>query len=157
MFIEDKDSDNYTTDKQGWEIIKPYIPKNKKIWSPFYCDGKQKEYFKEMGYDIIHENKDFFNYTPNCDIIIDNPPFSKVKLICERLKTLDKPFILLSFSKTLLYKWFQRLFKDDLQIIIPFKRPTYTHLTHPKKGYTPPFGAMYYCYKMKLKKDLIFI
>jgi hypothetical protein len=45
--------------------IKDYIPKDKKIWAPFYCDGKQKEYFEEMGFDIIHEDKDFFSYTPN--------------------------------------------------------------------------------------------
>ena len=34
MFTEDKDSDNYSTDKIGWEIIKDYIPKDKVIWSP---------------------------------------------------------------------------------------------------------------------------
>ena len=157
-FTNDKDSDNYATDKKGWEIIQSYIPKDKIIWSPFYCDGKQKEYFEEMGYNIIHEDKDFFTYTPNnYDIIVDNPPFSKMKNICIRLKELDKPFIIIAVSKTILTKWFQKLFKDNLQVIIPFTRPTFTHLTHPKKGYTPPFGTQYYCYKMDLPKDLIFI
>ena len=156
-FTGDKDSDNYATDKKGWEIIKEYIPDNKIIWSPFYCDGKQKEYFKELGYDIIHEDKDFFNYTPNYDIIIDNPPFSKWKDVCNRLKELDKPFILLAFPKVFLLKGFTNLFKDELQIIIPNKRPTFTHLTNPKQGYTPPFGVWYFCYKLNLNKDLIFI
>ena len=156
-FINDMEKDNYATDKKGWEIIKPYIPKDKIIWSPFYCDGKQKKYFNEMGFDIIHEDKDFFTYTPNYDIIVDNAPFSKMKDICIRLKELDKPFILIAFSRVLLMKWFQRLFKDDLQVIIPFKRPTFTHLTKPIEGYTPPFGVMYFCYKMELEKDLIFI
>jgi len=137
-FTNDKDSDNYATDKKGWEIIEQYIPKDKVIWSPFYCDGKQKEYFEEMGYNIIHEDKDFFSYTPEYDIIVDNPPFSKIKDICIRLKELDKPFILIMPS-VMLMKWFQKLFKDHLQVIIPFKRPTFTHLTNPKKGYTPPF------------------
>jgi hypothetical protein len=156
-FTCDNDTDNYTTDKKGWEIIKQYIPKDKIIWAPFYCDGKQKEYFKEMGFNIIHEDKDFFSYTPEFDIIIDNPPFSKMKEICIRLKELDKPFILIAFSKVFLFKWFQRLFKDNLQVIVPFTRPTFTHLTNAKKGYTPPFGIQYYCYKMKLEKDLIFL
>ena len=156
MFTNDKDSDNYATDKKGWEIIKDFIPKDKVIWSPFYCDGKQKEYFKEMGFNIIHENEDFFENNKG-DIIIDNPPFSKMKEICIRLKELDKPFILVAFSKVILMKWFQRLFKDDLQVIIPFTRPTFTHLINPKKGYTPPFGVMYYCYKMNLEKDLLFL
>ena len=156
-FTKDKDSDNYSTDKNGWEIIKDFIPKDKKIWAPFYCDGKQKIYFEEMGFDIIHEDKDFFEYTPDYDIICDNPPFSKMKIICEKLKKLDKPFILIAFSKVLLMKWFQRLFRDHLQVIVPFKRPTFTHLDNPKKGYTPPYGVQYYCYKMNLPKDLIFI
>ena len=111
-FTLDKDSDNYATDKLGWEIIKEYIPREKIIWSPFYCDGKQKEYFADMGLDIIHEDKDFFDYTPEYDIIIDNPPFSKWKEICLRLKELDKPFILVSFPKCFLTKKFQNLFKE---------------------------------------------
>ena len=156
-FTKDKDSDNYATDKHGWEIIKDFIPQDKKIWSPFYCDGKQKEYFEEMGYDIIHQDKDFFSYIPEYDILVDNPPFSKMKEICIKLKEIDKPFILVAFSKVILMKWFQKLFKDHLQIIIPFKRPTFTHLTNPKPGYTPPYGVQYYCYKMNLAKDLTFI
>ena len=156
-FTLDKDSDNYATDKKGWEIIEPYIPKDKKIWSPFYCDGKQKEYFKDMGFDIIHEDRDFFSYTPEYDIIIDNPPFSKWKEVCKRFKELDKPFIIIAFPKVFLLKGFQNLFKDHLQVIIPCKRPTFTHLTNPKEGYTPPFGVWYFCYKMNLDKDLIFL
>jgi len=155
-FTNGKDADNYATDKIGWEIIKEYIPTDKKIWSPFYCDGKQKEYFKEMGFDIIHEDEDFFENNKG-DIIIDNPPFSKMKDICIRLKELDKPFILIAFSRVMLMKWFQRPFQDHLQIIIPNKRPTFTHLSNSKKGYTPPYGVMYFCYKMNLPKDLIFL
>ena len=155
-FINDNDSDNYTTDKNGWEIIKDYIPNDKEIWSPFYSDGKQKEYFKEMGYDIIHQDEDFFKESKG-DIIVDNPPFSKFKAVCIRLKELDKPFILICPVRTLQLKHFQKHFKDHLQIIIPFQRPTFTHLINPKKGYTPPFGVMYFCYKMNLEKDLNFI
>ena len=80
-FTLDKDADNYATDKLGWEIIKDYIPTDKKIYAPFYCDGKQKEYFKDMGFDIIHEDVDFFNNTFEYDLIVDNPPFSKFKEI----------------------------------------------------------------------------
>ena len=156
-FTNDKESDNYATDKIGWEIIKDYIPKDKILYAPFYCDGKQKIYFEEMGLNIIHEDKDFFTFNPDYEVLIDNPPFSKMKDICIKLKEIDKPFIIVAFSKVILMKWFQKLFKEHLQIIIPFSRPTFTHLTNPKKGYTPPYGVMYYCYKMNLHKDLIFI
>lgn len=157
-FTGDNTNDNYSTDKMGWELIKDYIPKDKQIWCPFYCDGKQKQFFNELGFNnIIHKDEDFFkkNYE-NC-IIIDNPPFSKFRIICERLKFLDMPFIIIGFSRVILMKWFQKLFKSHLQIIIPFTRTTFTHLTEPKKGYTPPFGTQYYCYKMNLDKDLIFL
>ena len=156
-FTKDMEKDNYSTDKKGWEIIKKYIPKDKKIYAPFYCDGKQKQYFKEMGFDIIHEDVDFFKNNFDYDIIIDNLPFSKFKEICIKLKEIDKPFIIIGFSRVLLMKWFQRLFKDHLQVIIPFTRPTFTHLTNPTNGYNPPFGVQYYCYKMNLEKDLIFL
>tara|TARA_R100000995_G_C3433136_1_gene99505 strand:+ start:156 stop:635 length:480 start_codon:yes stop_codon:yes gene_type:complete len=156
-FTNDKDSDNYITNKEDWIRIEKFIPKDKKIWAPFYCDGKQKEYFKEMGYDIIHEDKDFFSYTPDYDIIVDNPPFSKKKEILTRIKELDKPFILIIPSVMLCYKYFQKYFKDDLQIIISLNRIKFRHIDSDNKNYTPPYASFYFCYKMNLEKDLIFI
>jgi len=155
-FTNDKDSDNYITNREDWERIKQYIPTDKKIWSPFYCDGKQKEYFKDMGFDIIHEDEDFFDYTPNYDIVIDNPPFSKKKEILKRLKQLDKPFILIAPSMMLSYKYFQEDFKD-IQILVPYKRINFKHINSTKRNYSPPFANFYFCYKMNLPKDLIFI
>ena len=66
-FTNDKESDNHSSPKKIWEDIKDYIPKDKIIWSPFYNDGKQKDIFGEIGFDIIHEDKDFFTYSPNYD------------------------------------------------------------------------------------------
>ena len=142
-FTIDKSSDNYITNKEDWERIKQFIPKDKQIWAPFYCDGKQKEYFAEMGFDIIHEDKDFFSYTPEYDICIDNPPFSKKKEICEKLKKLDKPFIIVCPSVLLVYKYFQDYFKENLQIIIPYNRIKFRHLKSMNKNYSPPFASFF--------------
>ena len=142
-FTKDKDSDNYATDFKVWETIKEYIPHNKKIYAPFYCDGKQKEYFKEMGYDIIHEDVDFFTNTFDYDIIVDNLPFSKKKEILIKLREIDKPFILIIPTCLLSLKWFQLLYSNKLNEV--------------SNNYTPPFGSFIYCYKMNLEKDLIFI
>jgi len=155
-FINDKDSDNYSTDRIVWTKIKEYIPNNKVIWAPFFCDGKQKEYFQDMGYDIIHEDEDFFLNNKG-DIIIDNPPFSKKKEVLTRLKELDKPFIMIIPTCLLCLKWFQKLYSNEIQLIIPMKRLTFTKLNEDSRGYTPPFGSFIYCYKMNLPKDLIFI
>ncbi len=155
-FTGDRDSDNYATDKDGWDMIKDFIPNDKQIWSPFYCDGKQKEYFAELGFDIIHNDEDFFENNRG-EIVIDNPPFSKKKEVCIRLKELDKPFMLILPSNIIVLKWFQSLFKNQIQIIIPNKRIGFTHLKSDKSGYTPPLGSFIYCYKMNLNKDLIFL
>jgi len=155
-FTNDKNSDNYITNKEDWERIKQFIPTDKKIWSPFYCDGKQKEYFEEMGFDIIHEDRDFFSYTPDCDMIIDNPPFSKLRDILNKLKELDKPFILIMPSSKINAVWFQKLFKNHLQVIIPLKKISFTNI-NPEIPFNFNWGTYYYCYKMNLEKDLIFI
>ena len=159
MFTNQDETDNYETDANGWFNIQQFIPKDAKIWSPFYCSGRQKDLFRLMGHDIIHEDRDFFSYMPteDFDLIVDNPSFSNFKEVCSRLKLIDKPFIIIARSNLLFCRWFQRLFKEHLQVIIPDKRVTFTHLTNPKKGYNPPFGTFYYCYKMRLHKDLIFI
>ena len=156
-FTSEMNTDNYATDKMGWEIIKDFIPTDKKIYAPFYCDGKHKDYFEEMGYNIIHEDTDFFENTYDYDIIVDNPPYSKMKEISIKLKEIDKPFILILPTRYFGIKFFMDKFKDHIQVIIPSKRPTFTHLTNPKYGYTPPGGTYYFCYKMNLEKDLNFI
>ena len=156
-FTNDKEADNYATDKLGWEIIKDFIPQNKKIYAPFYCDGKQKEYFKDMGFDIIHEDVDFFTNTFEYDIIVDNPPFSKFKDISIKLKEIDKPFIIICLSNLIACKYFTNLFNENLQIIIPKSRTKFTKFETNNYNYTPPMGTFFYCYKMNLEKDLIFI
>ena len=59
-FTNDKISDNYITNHDEWTRIKEFIPKDKQVWCPFYCDGSMVEPFKEMGIDIIHNDEDFF-------------------------------------------------------------------------------------------------
>jgi len=155
-FTKDKESDNYITDKNVWEQIKQYIPKDKVIWAPFYCDGKQKEYFAEMGFDIIHEDKDFFSYTPKYDVIIDNPPYSKKKEIFKKLKELDKPFMILCSSVLMTSMTFFKMFKDNLQVIIPLKKISCTNL-NKDIPFKFNWGVYIYCYKMNLPRDIIWL
>lgn len=159
MFCKKNKNDNYTTTKEGWEKIKKFIPNNKIIYSPFYSEGKMKIYFKEMGFDIIHNNEDFFESYLNhdYDLIIDNIPFSRRREIFLKLKEIGKPFIIICLSTLICSKWFCNLFKKDLQIIIPEKRTTFFNIDKPEKKYTPPLGTFFYCWKMKFEKDLNFI
>ena len=155
MFNEEEENDNYNKDKVNWEKILKYIPTDKKIWAPFYCDGRQKAYFNDMGFDIIHEDEDFFENDKG-DVIIDNPPYSKLRPILERIKKLDKPFILIMPTDKVNAIWFQKLFKDGLQLIIPTKKIMCSHLD-PEIKFKFNWGLYYYCYNMNLPRDLIFL
>jgi len=158
-FTSTNESDNYMTLKHNWEIISDYIPKDKIIYEPFYADGKSGEYLRELGCkQVIHEDIDFFKNSFEYDIIISNPPFSKKKEIMNELKRIDKPFIIIAPSMMIGYKYFMEIFKNNIQIIIPTKRISFKHLTNTdNKSYSPPFGSFYYCYKMNLPKDIIFL
>jgi len=155
--------DDYMTPKYAWENIKHFIPKDKTIWEAFYGDGKSGQYLKELGFDVIHEPVDFFENNLG-DIIVSNPPFSKCKEIINRLKLLDKPFILILPSSKLNCSYIRDNFKDsidDFKIIIPRKR---IHFTKLVDGNVPDkwrnacnFDCFYYCYKIPLPQTINFL
>ena len=122
-------------------------------------DGKSGEYLEELGFDVIHNDNDFFESNEG-DIVVSNPPFSKSKEVITRLKKIDKPFILILPSSKINTQYF-RLFKNEIQIIIPKKR---IHFDKQIDGVTPEgwknscnFDCFYYCYKMNLPRDIIWL
>jgi hypothetical protein len=149
--------DDYMTPKSAWENIKEYIPKNKIIWEAFYGDGLSGKYLKELDFEVIHDKDDFFNSNKG-DIIITNPPFSKSKEVLERLKELDKPFIIILPCSKINTSYFRKLFKSnkDLQIIIPLKRINFNKIGLALNNKCN-FDCFYYCYKMNLKNDLMWL
>jgi len=155
--------DDYMTPKYAWENISAYIPKNKVIWEAFYGDGASGKHLKELGFNVIHDPIDFFENNLG-DIVVTNPPFSKSKEVMSRLKDLDKPFIVIFPSSKINTQYVRNLFKDSndkLQIIIPKKR---IHFDKKIKGNTPinwknacNFDCFYYCWKMNLPRDIIWL
>jgi hypothetical protein len=153
--------DDYMTPKYAWENIKHLIPKNKVIWEAFYGDGKSGKYLEELGFNTIHEPIDFFENNKG-DIIVSNPPFSKSKEIITRLKQLDKPFIIIMPSSKINTSYMRENFMNKgLQIIIPRKRIQFTKLVNGKKPENFKnacnFDCFYYCYKIGLEKDIIWL
>ena len=151
--------DDYMTPKSAWENIQQYIPKDKIIWEAFMGDSKSGEYLTELGFDVIHNDNDFFENDEG-DIIVSNPPFSKSKEVINRLKILDKPFIIILPSSKINTQYF-RIMKNELQLIIPRNR---IHFDKKINGETPVnwknacnFDCFYYCYKMKLPRDIIWL
>ena len=159
-FVEEGQIDNdYMTPKYAWENIKQYIPKDKVIWEAFRGDGKSGEYLEELGFNVIHNDNDFFESNLG-EVIVSNPPFSKSKEIIKRLKELDKPFILILPSNKINTQYF-RIMKNEIQIIIPKSR---IHFNKQINGETPEgwknacnFDCFYYCYKIGLERDIIWL
>jgi hypothetical protein len=153
--------DDYMTPKYAWEDIKDYIP-NKKIWEAFYGDGNSGNYLTELGFDVIHEEINFFTEPPDeYDIIVSNPPFSKSKEIMKQLLIYDKPFILIFPSSKINTSYFREWKDKGIQIIIPRKR---IHFTKLIDGEVPDnlksacnFDCFYYCYKLNLPRDIIWL
>jgi hypothetical protein len=152
--------DNYMTPKYAWENIKDYIPKDKTIWEAFYGDGTSANYLRELGFNVIHEDIDFFKNNLG-DIIVSNPPFSRSKEILKRLKELDKPFILILPVSKICTSYSREYFKSNIQLIIPRKRIHFIKMSNNQivdnwKNCCN-FDCFYYCYKINLPNDIIWI
>jgi hypothetical protein len=150
--------DDYMTPKSAWEAIQQFIPADKIIWESFYGNGDSGRYLQELGFNVIHENIDFFE-NDRGDIIVSNPPFSLKKEVMERLIKLDKPFILIMPSSTLNCTYIRDNLKDKLQIVVPRRRIQFNKLENGKLLNTNKcnFDCFYYCYKMGLPRDIIFL
>jgi len=146
------------TPKYAWDNIKGFIPKDKVIWEAFYGDGKSGNHLKEIGFNVIHDKDDFFENDKG-DIVVSNPPFTKVKEILNRLVELDKPFILILPSSKIHTQYVRNLFieqKDKLQIIIPRKRIQFIKDGNDLQNKCN-FDCFYYCWKINLERDIIWL
>jgi len=152
--------DDYMTPKYAWENIQHLIPKDKQIWEAFYGDGTSGSYLKELGFDVIHDKVDFFENNLG-DILVSNPPFSKSKMVFQRLAELDKPFIMIMPASKICTSYVRENFKNKkLQIIIPRKRIHFIKLEDGKPVESKSscnFDCFYYCYKMGYENDIIWL
>tara|TARA_R110001606_G_scaffold70748_1_gene161803 strand:+ start:548 stop:1051 length:504 start_codon:yes stop_codon:yes gene_type:complete len=154
--------DDYMTPKSAWENIKQYIPQDKVIWEAFYGDGESGKYLTELGFNTIHEDIDFFNNDKG-DIVVSNPPFTLIKEVLERLKELDKPFILIMPQGKIFTQYFRKLFSNEnpIQLIIPKKRIQFSKqidgVIDPNQKNACNFDCFYYCWKINLERDITWL
>lgn len=155
--------DDYMTPKYAWENIKHIIPKDKVIWECFYGDGESGNHLKELGFNVIHEDIDFFENNKG-EILVSNMPFSLSKEVLTRLVELNKPFIMIMPSSKINTQYVRNLFKDQadkLQIIIPRKRIHFEKLIDgkPVENWKNAcnFDCFYYCWKINLPRDIIWL
>ena len=156
--------DDYMTPKYAWLPLVQFIPKDKIIWEAFYGDGQSGHDLNEiLPNKIIHEPIDFYKNNRGT-MVLSNPPFSESARVLKRLVELEKPFILIMPSSKINTQYFRKLFstnKDKIQIIIPKKRIHFKKLVN---GVVPAgwksscnFDTFYYCWKMNLPNDIIWL
>jgi hypothetical protein len=146
--------DEYMTPKSAWEQIQHLIPRDKVIWEAFYGDGKSGEFLTELGFNVIHENIDFFKHNKG-DIVVSNPPFTLKFPVLKRLKELNKPFILLLPASVLGTKQLHSLFGNELQVIVPNGRINWIKNGEQTKACW--FASFYYCWQVGLPRDLLML
>ena len=109
-------ADDFTTPKEAWADILPFVPDGAIIWESAFCDGKSKDLWRELIKEqkrkvrITHKNRDFFEYEPKkYTHQITNPPYSKKKEWLERSIALGIPFAILVPLETIATRYFQKL------------------------------------------------
>jgi len=155
--LKSSKSDDYETPKDVIVRVSKYIQKDLRIWDPFYCNGLVANHWQELGYNIKHENIDFFTikeYPSDTDIIVSNPPFSCYNKIIEKLLEWDRPFILLCTNQRLSSKYMRCFNGKNLQIIFAYD------MKFVKDGVQSKDHSIikmcWLCYKMNLPENIIF-
>ena len=146
-------SDDYETPSALWDIILSKINTSYTIWEAFYLNGNSGEYIKNKGFNVYHENRDFFSYEPECDIIVSNPPYSKRRQVFKRLKELNKPWAMLVPLNTIANEYMHSLF-DNISIVIPKKRCGFIKNGIQMKS--PNFEIVWICWGFGTPNTLIY-
>ena len=101
--------DDYMTPFSAWKDVSAYIPRHLTLWEAFYGDGTSGDHLAELGFDVIHEDVDFFTHDLG-ECVVTNPPFSELPRVLARLRELGKPFVVIMPCSTLTTK---PSFRDD--------------------------------------------
>lgn len=157
------DKDCWLTAEPAVNLILSYIiDKYNTIWCPFdEADSNFVKIFKANGLNVIHshinENKDFFSYEPTLkyDVIVSNPPFSKMDKVIKRLHELNKPYAMLCPVYSLQGNTKFKYIKDTAQILIPENRIYYLNPITKEPIKEVSFGSVYLC-KNVLPERLIY-
>ena len=138
--------------------------RSKRVWMPFYYDGKCAEHLHSLGFEnVVHRQEDFFErvldkkFLKTVDLIWDNPPYTSAETkekVLRALAASGLPFAML-LPISVLHVGFARevLDTDKLQAVVP--RRVYVRKTG---GEEVPFKYLcWLCSRAKLRRDLLFI
>lgn len=144
-------TDNYDTPDAPLNLLYKYIPRNKVVFDPYFNTGNIRNFYLNNKINFIHEDRDAFNYFPDFDYLVSNPPYSiKKECFIDAFKR-GKPFALLVPLDTIERQYWTDMFKDkDFTLIIPKKRYQFTD-----KKMSCPFKTIWITYGFNLNKQII--
>jgi hypothetical protein len=146
-------SDEYYTPDYGFELLRPYLPKDITIWEGAWGTGQLAEHIKAAGYRVIGDPTwDFLTTQPDgWDLLCTNPPFSRKDEFLNRAYALGKPFAFLLPIEALGGGARNALFRQHgVGLIIPSKRIAFS-------GTACNFGTAWFCWKINLPAQLTFV
>lgn len=151
-------SDEFQTPKEAILPLLPYLKEDWTIWECAWGKGNLAEALRGKGFKVTGiPNTDFlFCELTDADCLVTNPPYSLKDEFLEKAFTLGKPFAFLFPLTTLEGKKRGELFrKYGIQLIIPNKRINF--ITPSGKGSGAWFQVAWFCWKLNLPKDLMFV
>lgn len=110
------ETDNYETPIAIWRSLLPALRSVSEIWDPFYCNGRSKIYWEDLGKICHSEQRDAFTSdvpgSGNC-VIVTNPPFSIMERCLEWIvKQPCDAYVLLPLE-VLHKEWFHHLITSN--------------------------------------------
>jgi len=153
-------TDEIYTPSYALNPLLPYLKKEQMIWDCAFGSGKLAEHFNKFGFNVVgNVNYDFLredsDKIANFDIIITNPPYSLKDKFLKRAFEIGKPFAyLLPLTALEGIKRGELYNKYGIQLIIPNRR---INFIMPNKQGGSWFQVAWFCYKMNLPKDLMFV
>lgn len=157
-------SDLYGTPRSAFDLLAPYLPKGKKYWEPCRGYGAIEGFLRDDGHEVVGSDlslgQDALLWQPDTwDIVVTNPPWSLKGEFLKRFYALNKPFALLLPCDLVNAKRTALFAKYGVQLIVPSWRVRYMRFDgeKPVEAASPNTGSAWFCHKLNLPRDLIFI
>jgi len=146
------------TPPEALDYITPFLRKNLVYWEACYGEGHLARELRSRGFYVIGDKAwDIFEYHPEFDFLITNPPFNGNKKFIKRAIEFKKPFALLIRLEHLGGVEAMKLLKDlDFKIIIPEKKINYItpKILAGKKTGGSPFHSIWLTYGVGLPQQI---
>lgn len=143
-------NDEYYTPDWVWHEIQPFIPRSNVLWEPFPGNGQSTRCLRRMGYTVHSDDADFFKCGPALsEVVVTNPPFSRIREVLERLVGWKQPFIMIMPISRLTTGYFRSIMdrmSEDFSLLLPSKRIDFDR---PDGRFSKcPFECGVYCYRV---------